>query len=142
MSYVGASNAAMGINDSGVIVGESCINTSQSAYHAFIYGYQGNNTMQDMNTVFASMIPANISYLACATAIDNNGDITGVAVTTAGTTKGSCSRPRQPRPNPRPCCWLLPAWSAFWPTPGGSKSDARPSVVAVYGRRSVVRAGR
>ncbi len=105
MSYVGASNAAMGINDSGVIVGESCINTSQSAYHAFIYGYQGNNTMQDMNTVFAGMIPANISYLACATAIDNNGDITGVAVTTAGTDEGFLLT--APAATPEPSTLLL-----------------------------------
>ena len=107
LSYVGGSNAALGINDSGVIVGESCINTSQSAYHAFIYGYQGNNTMQDMNTVFAGIIPANISYLACATSIDNNGDITGEAFTTSGAVEGFLLT--APAATPEPSTLLLAA---------------------------------
>jgi hypothetical protein len=76
MSHINTANAAMGINDSGVIVGESCITTSGTPYHAFIYGYQGVNTMKDMNTVFASIIPTGWT-LNCATGIDNNGDIVG-----------------------------------------------------------------
>ena len=97
--YVLGSNAALGINDSGVIVGESCINTTGSPYHAFIYGYQGVNTMKDMNTVFASIIPGNISYLACATSIDNNGDITGMAVTTSGADEGFLIAAPVPEPS-------------------------------------------
>ena len=78
-------DAATGINDYGVIVGESY--TTASTYHAFIYGLGGNNTMQDMNTVFGSggynVIPTGWS-LYCAYSIDNNGDIAGLATERQG----------------------------------------------------------
>ena len=67
-------DTALGINDSGVVVGTAT--TSSGGLDAFIYYLGGNNTMQDMNTVFASSIPAGWS-LTAATAIDNNGDIVG-----------------------------------------------------------------
>jgi probable HAF family extracellular repeat protein len=77
LSHYSASNAALGINNDGVIVGISNTTTTGSVYHAFIYGYNGVNTMQDMNTVFASIIPSGYT-LTCATGIDNSGDIVGV----------------------------------------------------------------
>ena len=79
-----ASDAALGVNDSGVIVGQS---DTGSAMHAFIYGLGGNNTMQDMNTVFASSIPSGW-YLYSATGIDDRGDIVGEAVNPSGTLEG------------------------------------------------------
>ena len=45
-------DSALGINDSGVVVGTAI--TSSGVQDAFIYGLGANNTMQDMNTVFAS----------------------------------------------------------------------------------------
>ena len=69
-----------GVNDSGVIVGESAIASGTS--HAFVYGLGGNNTMQDMNTVFGSsgynIIPSGWT-LTDAYGIDNDGDIAGFA---------------------------------------------------------------
>ena len=71
---------AQGVNDSGVIVGESAIASGTS--HAFVYGLGGNNTMQDMNTVFGSsgynIIPSGWT-LTDAYGIDNDGDIAGFA---------------------------------------------------------------
>jgi probable HAF family extracellular repeat protein len=86
LSQVNSSDCALGINNSGVIVGQSAI-TQGGATHAFIYGYQGNNTMQDMNTLFASSIPTGWT-LTSATGIDSNGDIVGAAVSPSGTLQG------------------------------------------------------
>ncbi len=86
LSQVGSSDCALGINDSGVIVGQSAI-TQGGATHAFVYGYNGDNAMQDMNTVFAGSIPAGWT-LTSATGIDNNGDIVGVATNSSGLDEG------------------------------------------------------
>jgi probable HAF family extracellular repeat protein len=87
MSQVAASDCALGINDSDVIVGQSSTAQNSGMTHAFIYGYNGNNTMQDMNTVFAGDIPAGWT-LTSATGIDNNGDIVGVATNSTGFDEG------------------------------------------------------
>ena len=50
------SDCANGINDSGVIVGQS--STSGGVPIPFIYGLGGNDTMQNLNTVFANVIPS------------------------------------------------------------------------------------
>ena len=73
-------DAATGVNDKGVIVGYSV--TTAGADHAFIWtptalnGTTTTGTLQDMNTVFASLIPSGWT-LSAATGIDNNGDIVG-----------------------------------------------------------------
>ncbi len=103
LSQVGSSDCALGINNSGVIVGESAIN-STGTENAFIYGYQGNNTMQNMNTVFSSIIPANWT-LVSATGIDNNGDIVGVATNASGVYEGFLMA----APVPEPSALLLTA---------------------------------
>jgi hypothetical protein len=74
LGYSAPNDVPLGINDHGVIVGNA-VNTSDTEV-ACIYGYGGNNGMQNMNTVFASYIPSGWS-LTSATAIDNNGDIVG-----------------------------------------------------------------
>ena len=76
---------ANGVNDSGVIVGGS-------DGHAFIW--DSVNHMQDMNTVFASIIPANWTLLD-ADAIDNNGDIVGYG-SNNGTYQGFLLTPALP----------------------------------------------
>ena len=76
---------ANGVNDSGVIVG-----TSNG--HAFIW--DNVNKMRDMNTVFASIIPANWTLLD-AYAIDNNGDIVGYG-SNNGTQQGFLLTPALP----------------------------------------------
>jgi probable HAF family extracellular repeat protein len=77
-------DTALGINDSGIVVGTAT--TSSGVNDAFIYYPSSNRTMQDMNTVFASVIPSGWS-LTAATAIDDNGDIIGYG-TYHGTTEG------------------------------------------------------
>jgi hypothetical protein len=77
------SDAAYGVNDSGVVVGTSLTGSGSGQYDAFIYGLGGNDTVQDMNTVFASIIPSGWS-LTAATGIDDNGDIIGYASTGSG----------------------------------------------------------
>ena len=67
-----ASDAAEGVNDSGVIVGTSAL--TSGAFHAFIW--DSTDGMRDVNTVFANEIPAGWT-LTSATGIDNNGDIVG-----------------------------------------------------------------
>ncbi len=80
----GRTDSAYGVNDSGVVVGTSLTGTSSSSQNnAFIYNLGGNGLVQDMNTVFASIIPAGWS-LTVATAINNNGDIAGYASTPSG----------------------------------------------------------
>ena len=82
-------DAATGINDSGVIVGYSDTE-STGAPHAFIWtptvlnGTTTTGTLQDMNTVFASLIPSGWT-LSAATGIDNNGDIAGYMTNNANT---------------------------------------------------------
>ena len=76
-----ATDAATAINDSGVIVGYSDIKSTGQP-DAFIWtptvlnGTTITGTIQDMNTVFASIIPSGWT-LSQATGIDNNGDICG-----------------------------------------------------------------
>ena len=87
MSAMMGTDVAMDINDSGVIVGDSATAQNGASPHAFIYGYQGYNHMQDMNTVFSSIIPSGWT-LVCASAIDDNGDITGMASNSSGRSEG------------------------------------------------------
>ena len=68
-------DCANGINDSGVIVGQS--STSGGVPVPFIYGLGGNDTMQNLNTVFANVIPSGWT-LTNAVSIDNRGDIAGI----------------------------------------------------------------
>ena len=105
MSAVSGTDAALAINDNGVIVGESATASSGANIHAFIYGYQGYNHMQDMNTVFAGIIPSGMT-LICATSIDNNGDITGLAYNSSGVSEGFLIAPA---PSPEPSTLLLVA---------------------------------
>ncbi len=71
-------DSALGINDSGVVVGTAV--TSTSAQDAFIW--DSANGMRDMNTVFASLVPSGWT-LSEATGIDNNGDIVGYMTNSA-----------------------------------------------------------
>ena len=74
-----ASDAATGINDSGVVVGYSL---TSATFPRFIWtptvlnGTTTTGTFQDMNTVFAGLIPSGWT-LSEALGIDNNGDIVG-----------------------------------------------------------------
>ena len=100
----GRTDSAYGVNDSGVVVGTSLTGTSSSSQNnAFIYNLGGNGLVQDMNTVFASIIPAGWS-LTVATAIDNNGDIAGYASTPSGYKGFVISAPL---PTPEPSTLLL-----------------------------------
>ena len=97
-------------------------NSSTSQNDAFIYNLGGNGLVQDMNTVFASIIPAGWS-LTVATAIDDNGDIAGYASTPSGY-EGFVIDRRCRRRNRRRCCCSSPGWWACWPTHGASGSSA------------------
>lgn len=74
LGYSQPNDSPLGINDSGVVVGY-CLTTA-GGQDACIYGLGGNNTVQDMNTAFASIIPSGWS-LAAATAIDDHGNVIG-----------------------------------------------------------------
>ena len=84
----GATDAATGIDDSGVVVGYSMTSTSVS--RAFIWtptvlnGTTTTGTFQDMNTVFAGIVPSGWT-LSQALGIDNNGDIVGYMTNNANT---------------------------------------------------------
>jgi probable HAF family extracellular repeat protein len=90
---VAPNDAALGINQSGVVVGYAI--TTSGAQDAFIYGLGGNDTMQDMNTAFAGSIPKGWS-LTAATAIDDNGDIVGYGSNGTPGTQGFLLAPALP----------------------------------------------
>ncbi|MGA2247878.1 MAG: hypothetical protein ABSH48_23060 [Verrucomicrobiota bacterium] len=73
------SSVALGLNDVGQIVGASEV--SFAIPHAFIYE---NGKMSDLNDLIAPGHAAGFAYLARATGINNNGDITGYGLQTNG----------------------------------------------------------
>ena len=74
---VSPNDSALGINDSGVVVGTAV--TSAGTQDAFIW--DSMNGMRDMNTVFAGLIPGGWT-LSEALGIDNHGDIIGYMTNT------------------------------------------------------------
>jgi probable HAF family extracellular repeat protein len=79
---------ALGINDGGVVVGES-VGPDFSTLRAFLWE---NGTMTDLNTVVDAN-PANL-YLLLGESINSSGEIIGLAVDQAGLSHGFLAIPR------------------------------------------------
>jgi probable HAF family extracellular repeat protein len=78
------SSRAFAVNASGLAVGWSYVTGTSGPMHAVLYS---GGTVQDLNTLYASIIPSNW-YLEEASDINNNGWITGRALDASGNYHG------------------------------------------------------